>query len=125
MAHKILIADDEAHMRRLIERTVVDLEDAGVEILTADNGMTALELIKTEKPSLVFLDTVMPKMNGYDVCHAMKREYGYEDVYVIMLTAKDHGYDRKKGTEAGANVYATKPFDPDQMLAIASQVLRM
>jgi DNA-binding response OmpR family regulator len=124
MAHKILVADDEAHMRRLIERTVVDLEEAGVEILAADNGMTALELIRAEKPNLVFLDAMLPQMNGYEVCHAAKHEHGFEHVYVIILAKKDHSYNRKKGAEVGANMYTTKPFDPDHLLAIANQILR-
>jgi two-component system alkaline phosphatase synthesis response regulator PhoP len=120
---KILIVDDEAHIRLLIEQTLEELEDQGVEILTADNGADALELIKSEKPRLVFLDVMMPKMNGFDVCHAVKRELGMDDIYVVMLTAKGQEFDRQRGAEVGANVYMTKPFDPDELLAKANQVL--
>ncbi len=123
MESKILIVDDEAHIRLLIEQTLEELEDQGVEILTADNGADALELIKSEKPRLVFLDVMMPKMNGFDVCHAVKRELGMDDIYVVMLTAKGQEFDRQRGAEVGANVYMTKPFDPDELLAKANQVL--
>jgi DNA-binding response OmpR family regulator len=120
---KILIVDDESHIRLLIEQTLEELEDAGVEILTADNGVDALETIKTEKPNLVFLDVMMPKMNGFDVCRTVKRELNLNDVYVVMLTAKGQEYDRQRGGEVGADVYMTKPFDPDELLERAKQVL--
>ena len=123
MESKILVVDDEAHIRLLIEQTLEELEDQGVEILTADNGMDALELIKSEKPKLVFLDVMMPKMNGFDVCRTVKRDLALDDVYIVMLTAKGQEFDRKRGSEVGANVYMTKPFDPDELLAKAMEVL--
>ncbi len=123
MESKILVVDDEAHIRLLIEQTLEELEDQGVEILTADNGVDALELIKAEKPRLVFLDVMMPKMNGFDVCRAVKRDLGMEDVYVVMLTAKGQEFDRQRGADVGANIYMTKPFDPDELLAKANEVL--
>ncbi len=123
MESKILIVDDEAHIRLLIEQTLEELEDLGVEILSADNGADALEMIQTEKPKLVFLDVMMPKMNGFDVCYKVKRELGLEDVYIVMLTAKGQEFDRQRGTDVGANIYMTKPFDPDELLAKANEVL--
>ena len=74
MEKKILIVDDEAHIRMLIEQTLEDLEDEGVEIITATNGEEALDAIKTEKPNLVFLDVMMPKMSGFEVCQMVKNE---------------------------------------------------
>lgn len=123
MTSKILIVDDESHIRLLIQQTLEELEDHGVEILTADNGADALATIKAETPALVFLDVMMPKMNGFDVCHAVKRELGMADVHVVMLTAKGQEYDRQRGAEVGADVYMTKPFDPDELLDKAKQVL--
>lgn len=123
MEKKILIVDDEAHIRMLIEQTLEDLEDEGVEFLTADNGQTALELIQSEKPDLVFLDVMMPKMNGMDVCRKVKQELNLSDVYIILLTAKGQELDRQKGNEVGADVYMTKPFDPEVLLNKAKQVL--
>ncbi len=123
MEPKILIVDDEAHIRLLIEQTLEELQDQGVEILTTDNGADALETIKSVKPQLVFLDVMMPKMNGFDVCQTVKRELGMNDVYIVMLTAKGQEFDRQRGVQVGADVYMTKPFDPDELLAKAVQVL--
>lgn len=123
MDKKILIVDDEAHIRMLIGQTLEELEDEGVEFLTADNGQTALELIQSERPNLVFLDVMMPKMNGMDVCQKVKRELGFTDIYIVILTAKGQELDRQKGQEVGADVYMTKPFDPEVILNKAKEVL--
>ena len=123
MDKKILIADDEAHIRMLIEQTLEELEDEGVEFLTADNGASALEIIQEEKPSLVFLDVMMPKMNGMDVCQKVKKELSMQEVFIILLTAKGQELDRQRGQEVGADVYMTKPFDPEVLLQKARQVL--
>jgi two-component system alkaline phosphatase synthesis response regulator PhoP len=123
MSLKVLIVDDETHIRSLIQQTLEELEDEGVELSTADNGETALELIKAEQPQLVFLDVMMPKMNGFEVCHAVKQDLGLGGVHIVLLTAKGQEIDRQKGDEVGADVYMTKPFDPDALLAHARQVL--
>jgi len=123
MEQKILIVDDEPHIRLLLERTLLDLEDEGVEILTADNGEAALAMIQAEKPALIFLDVMMPKMNGFDVCHKVKNELGLHEVYIVMLTAKGQEFDKQRGEEVGADIYMTKPFDPDEIYAKAKEVL--
>ena len=82
-----------------------------------------MEIIKDEQPNLVFLDVMMPKMNGFDVCQAVKHELNLQDVYIIMLTAKGQEFDKKKGLESGADTYMTKPFDPDEIIEKASAVL--
>jgi len=123
MAPKILIVDDEAYIRLLIEQALEDLEDGGVQLLTADDGQEALETIRAEKPDLVFLDVMMPTMNGFDVCHAIKHELRLDKVYVVMLTAKGQEFDRQRGREAGADTYMTKPFDPDELFEKAAEVL--
>lgn len=125
MNKKILIVDDEPHIRLLLEQTLEDLEDEGVELLTADNGEQALDTIKTEKPDLVFLDVMMPKMNGFDVCNAVKNELSIKDVYIIMLTAKGQEFDKLKGKEVGADLYMTKPFDPDEVVKKSMQILEL
>ena len=122
---KVLIVDDEAYIRLLIEQTLEDLEDQGVEILTADNGADALSIIQEARPELVFLDVMMPKMNGFDVCQAVKRELKMADVYIILLTAKGQEYDKQHGEQVGADVYLTKPFDPDQLLDMAQVILKV
>jgi len=123
MGKKVLIVDDEAHIRMLIEQTLEDLEDEGVEFFTAENGEEALELISTERPQLVFLDVMMPKMNGMEVCRRVKKELFLDDVYIILLTAKGQEIDRLKGQEVGADIYLTKPFDPETLLEKARIVL--
>jgi two-component system, OmpR family, alkaline phosphatase synthesis response regulator PhoP len=123
MEKKILIVDDEPHIRMLIEQTLEELEDEGVEFLTAENGEIALKIIQEENPQLVFLDVMMPKMNGMEVCKKVKKELMLNDVFIVLLTAKGQELDRLKGQEVGADVYMTKPFDPEMILARARDVL--
>ena len=125
MAKKILIVDDEAHIRMLIEQTLEELEDEGVEFLTADNGATALDIIQSETPELVFLDVMMPKMNGMEVCRRVKKDLVIDNVFIVLLTAKGQELDRHKGQEVGADVYMTKPFDPEAILSKARDVLEL
>ena len=123
MPQKILIVDDEAHLRMLIQQTLEELEDEGVELLTAADGEAALEAIKAETPQLVFLDVMMPKLSGFDVCSRVKHTLGLKDVYIVLLTAKGQEFDKQKGQDAGADLYMTKPFDPDALLERARAVL--
>lgn len=125
MSKAILIVDDEVHIRVLMEQTLEDLEDEGVELLTATDGVEALELIKTARPDLVFLDVMMPKMNGFEVCQAIKQDADIQDTYIIMLTAKGQEFDQQRGYAVGANLYMTKPFDPDEVLEKATEILAM
>ena len=124
MATRVLIVDDEAHLRTLIRQALEELEDEGVEIVTAENGAEALALVAASPPRLIFLDVMMPKVNGFEVCRAIKHEMRLTDVYVVLLTAKGQEIDRQKGNEVGADLYMTKPFDPDELLARAREVLR-
>jgi two-component system alkaline phosphatase synthesis response regulator PhoP len=119
----VLIVDDEQHIRLLIEQTLEPLEDDGVELLTAPDGEAALDVVQHHRPRLVFLDVMMPKRNGFDVCRAIKQEMGLADTTVVMLTAKGQAYDREQGLAVGADLYLTKPFDPDELLDLARDVL--
>jgi len=121
----ILIADDEAHLRMLIRQTLEELEDEGVALLTASNGEEALAAIETNRPNLVFLDVMMPKLSGFDVCSRAKQMLGLDGVYIVLLTAKGQEFDRQRGVEVGADLYMTKPFDPDALLQKARDVLGM
>jgi two-component system alkaline phosphatase synthesis response regulator PhoP len=123
MEQKLLIVDDEAHIRMLLEQTLEDLEDDGVNFFSAQNGEEAFEIIKAEKPQLVFLDVMMPKMNGMEVCRKVKKELQLNDVFIVLLTAKGQELDRQKGQEVGADLYMTKPFDPEVILEKAKQIL--
>ena len=121
----VLIVDDEQHIRLLIEQTLEELEDDGVELLTASDGEEALDVVANHHPDLVFLDVMMPKRNGFEVCRAIKQELGLGDTYVVMLTAKGQAYDREQGLEVGADVYLTKPFDPDELADKVEMLLNM
>ena len=121
MPPTILIVDDEQHIRLLIEQSLEDLEDEGVELLTAADGEEALVAVERHHPDLVFLDIMMPKRNGFEVCRAIK-DMG-QDAAVVMLTAKGQAYDREQGLAAGADRYVTKPFDPDELLHTARTLL--
>ena len=125
MNKKVLIVDDEPHIRTLLEQTLEELEDYDVEIFTAANGKEGLETIQTETPDLVFLDVMMPEMNGYEVCQRVKSDDNLKDIYIIMLTAKGQEFDKEKGLQMGTNMYMTKPFDPDEVLEKAIEILKI
>lgn len=95
MSKKILIVDDEPHIRALLEQTLEDFRGNNVRIFTAKDRQEGLEIIKDRQPNLVFLDVMMPKMNGFDVCQAVKHELNLQDVYIIMLTAKGQEFDKR------------------------------
>lgn len=121
----ILIVDDEPNICLLLEQTLEELEDAGVEILTADNGESALEIIRKDRPDIIFLDVMMPKMNGFEVCDTIKNKLKLSDAFVIMLTAKGQEVDKLKGMEVGADIYMTKPFNPDEVAELAKRILKL
>ena len=119
----VLIVDDEQHIRLLIEQTLEELEDEGVQLLTASDGEEALDVVEIHRPELVFLDVMMPRRNGFDVCREIKGEKGLSSTKVVLLTAKGQAVDREAGLAAGADRYLTKPFDPDELLATARELL--
>ena len=119
---KILIVDDEAHIRLLLTQTLEEFEDNDVEILTAENGQKGLDLIVSENPDLVLLDVMMPLKNGFEVCQEAKVLHKSKS-YIMILTAKGQEFDKNKGLESGADKYLTKPFDPDEIVKIAEEVL--
>jgi len=125
MPGKILIVDDEIHIRMLLEQTLEDLEEEnGVQIFTAANGEEGLALIRRERPDVVFLDIMMPKLNGYEVCRKVKEDPSLACILnIVLLTAKGQEVDRKQGLELGAKQYMTKPFDPDEVLHTAKSLL--
>ena len=125
MPEKILIVDDEPFIRTLLEQTLEDFEDAGVELLTARNGLEGWEMAQREIPGLIILDVMMPHMSGYEVCERIKSDPALSDIYVIMLTAKGQQIDRQRGKQVGADEYVTKPFDPDYLIERTKRVLNV
>jgi DNA-binding response OmpR family regulator len=107
----------------LLEQSLEELEDAGTELLFAENGTKAMELILAEKPSLVFLDIMMPGISGLEVCSTIKKDIQLKDTFIVLLTAKGQETDRESGLESGADQFMTKPFDPDKLLQLAREVL--
>nr|WDA99344.1 Ycf27 [Galdieria yellowstonensis]WDA99534.1 Ycf27 [Galdieria yellowstonensis] len=115
---KILIADDESSIRRILETR---LSIIGYEVLTAPDGESALFLFHKEHPNLVVLDVMMPKIDGYGVCQEIRKE---SDIPIIMLTALGDVTDRITGLELGADDYVVKPFSPKELEARIRCVLR-
>ncbi len=125
MAKTIMIVDDELNMRMLLKETLEELEDKGVELLTAENGEEAIEFVKTVKPELVILDVMIPGVDGFEVCNTIKNELGMKDVYVLMLTAGGQEHNRRKSIEVGADIFMIKPFDTDEIIKEAANVLEI
>ena len=125
MSKKILIVDDELNMRLLLKETLEEFEDKGVELLVAENGSDAIESIKTEKPELVILDVMMPEVGGFEVCNTIKNELGMKDVYVLMLTADGQEFNKQKSKDVGTDDFMTKPFDPDEIIKKAAEILEI
>ncbi len=123
MARAVLIVDDEQHIRLLIEQTLEELLDEGVELYTAADGDEALAAIAAQRPALVFLDVMMPGQSGLDVCRAVRADPELAGAHIVLLTAKGQAQDRAEGLAAGADEFLTKPFDPDALLALARGVL--
>jgi two-component system, OmpR family, alkaline phosphatase synthesis response regulator PhoP len=121
---KVLIVDDEPNILILMEQALEYLEDVhDVELLTTNNGVSALEIIKEKKPNLIFLDVMMPKLSGLEVCHTVKNVYQMKDVYIIMLTARGQEFDKQSGIAMGADLYLTKPFRPKEILEKSKEIL--
>ncbi|MBC7474815.1 MAG: response regulator [Candidatus Sericytochromatia bacterium] len=115
---KILVADDEVSIRQIVEAR---LKMAGYEVVTAADGAEAVELVKSEQPSLIVLDIMMPKMDGLQVCREVRKNL---TTPIIMLTAKGDVIDRIQALELGADDYVVKPFSPRELEARIKAVLR-
>jgi two-component system alkaline phosphatase synthesis response regulator PhoP/two-component system response regulator VicR len=121
MAKKILVVDDERHIVRLVQ---VNLERAGYEILTAYDGVEALEKVKSESPDMVVLDVMMPRMDGFEVLKNLQADPSYQNIPVIMLTAKAQDADIFKGWASGVSSYLTKPFNPRELLVFVERIFQ-
>ncbi len=117
---KILIADDRSEVVELVK---VTLEGEGYQSIDASDGREALEKIKREKPDLVLLDIVMPKMDGFEVLSQLKKDPVLKEIPIIMLTAKGQKSDQEKGKELGATGYIIKPFSPLALLKRIEEIL--
>jgi len=118
---KILVVDDETYIVELVK---FNLEKEGFEVIVAYDGVSALELVKTESPDLIVLDIMLPIMDGLEVCKALKQDENFNTIPIIMLTAKGGEIDTVLGLETGADDYITKPFSPRELLARVKARLR-
>lgn len=107
MAGEILVVDDEPNIVLSLEFL---MKKEGYQVRTASNGEEAMQAIREAKPNLVLLDVMMPRMDGYEVCQAVRSDPDLNDVLILMLTAKGREVEREKGLALGADDYVTKPF---------------
>lgn len=122
MAEKILVVEDERHIRALLIQTLErgfeeSIDNEELEVFEAGDGKEGLMIVKEEHPTLIFLDVMMPKLDGFSVCSKIKGDPDFNDIYVILLTAKGQEVDKNKGLEVGADEYLTKPFDPEHIIS--------
>ncbi len=119
---KVLVADDSNTIRRSAD---IFLRKAGCEVVYGEDGFDALAKIPDFKPDLIFVDVMMPKLDGYQVCAVVKQHPRFKATPVIMLTSKDNVFDRARAKLLGADEYLTKPFTRDSLLnAVARYAFR-
>ena len=117
---KILAVDDSPTILEMIKSILLA---GGYEVVTAADGAEALNTAKAEKPDLILLDVMLPKLDGYRVCRLLKFDQNYKHIPIIMLTAKTEEQSVATGIRTGANLYLTKPIEPDKLLeAVAGEL---
>lgn len=111
---KVMVIDDSKTIRRTAETL---LKKAGCEVITADDGFSALAKITDHKPDIIFVDVMMPRLDGYQTCALIKHNQVFKNTPVIMLTSKDGLFDRARGRIVGSDQYLTKPFTKEELLS--------
>jgi twitching motility two-component system response regulator PilG len=115
---RILVVDDSATIRRSAESM---LTNAGYDVVTAENGFEALSKVARHNPDLIFVDIMMPRLDGYQTCAIIKNNSQYRSTPVVMLTSKDGLFDQARGRVVGSDLYLTKPFTKEELLAAVQQ----
>ena len=110
---KILVVDDEPFIVRMLETR---LRASGYDVISAMDGMEALDMARSENPDLIILDIMLPKMDGYKVCAMLKFDIKHMRIPIIMLTARAHEADQKMGEDLGVDEYIIKPFDGKELV---------
>ncbi len=118
---RILLIEDEVDM---VYALTLQLEAFNYEVLSATDGQIGLDLACKEKPDLIILDLMLPKMDGYKICRMLKFDEKYKKIPIIMFTARAQDKDKKLGQEVGADAYITKPFDSKDLLDKISALLK-
>ncbi|MEZ4669053.1 MAG: response regulator transcription factor [Anaerolineae bacterium] len=112
---KVLIVDDEDMTRVLLTHILNRMKVDGLEVLLAEDGEEAVRIAMNERPGLILLDVLLPKLNGYDVCQRIRHIAGYNP-YVVILTARGNSNDKERAEAIGANGFMTKPFNPAKLM---------
>ncbi len=110
---KVMVIDDSNTIRRSAE---IFLKSAGCQVVLAEDGFDALAKISNERPDVIFVDIMMPKLDGYQTCSLIKRNARFKTTPVIMLSSKDGLFDRARGRMVGSDQYLTKPFTQDTLI---------
>jgi CheY-like chemotaxis protein len=118
--HGVLIVDDDQFIRKLIATTLEDVSE--FELHEAADGLEALEVARRERPSLVFLDVDMPRLNGIEACRQLREDAASRDVTIVMLTAAHGDHVESDAEQAGADLFLTKPFSPLDLLRLVDQL---
>lgn len=117
----VLIVDDSQTLRQMLTEV---LQNSGLKVVEATNGIEAKEKIQTKAPDLVITDLIMPQMNGYELCRWIKNEPTTQSIPVLICSTKSEEFDRYWGMKQGADAYITKPFHPLELLKTVKQLLR-
>ena len=118
---KVMVIDDSKTIRRTAETL---LKKEGCEVFTATDGFEALSKITDHRPDIIFIDIMMPRLDGYQTCALIKRNKSYKEIPVILLTSKDGLFDRARGRIVGSDQYLTKPFTREELLGAIKQYVR-
>ncbi len=118
---RILVVDDERAFVVLISKM---LTTAGYEVIIANDGQEGLDKAKSQKPDLIVLDLMLPRLNGYKVCGFLKNDTSYAKIPIIMLTSKTEAKDIELGREIGADAYVTKPYKRNTLLSKIEELLK-
>ena len=118
---KILVVDDEVHILKIID---YKLRTAGYTVITAADGVEGVEKARAERPDLILLDVMMPRMDGFQTLEALKQDSATKAIPVFMLTVRGKEMDRLRGLQMGVAAYITKPFSPNALLARIEEALR-
>ena len=116
----ILIVDDEPYIQRSLSFV---LRKEGFEVEIASNGEEGLEKARTLRPKIIFLDVMMPRLNGFSACRAIKSDESLKGCHIVMLTGKGQEVDKAQGLKEGANEFITKPFSPREIVAKVKAIL--
>ncbi len=117
-AVRILVVDDSSTIRRSAESM---LTAEGYDVVTAENGFEALSMVARHHPDLIFVDIMMPRLDGYQTCAIIKNNAQFRATPVVMLTSKDGLFDQARGRVVGSDLYLTKPFTKEELLAAVAQ----